>query len=261
VGITTETDPQVGTNYLNYVPRWNGSNLTSGTIYDNGNIGIGTTNPQKKLDIDLGDLLVQGVGSFDAAGEEAIVNLGSIHHYIKGVHGFGVKIGTSVTGGDVISIREGSGNVDINTVSPTEKLHITGHLRLDGDLKTDRWLGSDTNTFIGVGVVGAGNLNHTGVLDGWYNTALGGKALYYNTTGVYNTAVGHEALYSNTTGCGNTAVGRAALPDNTTGYFNTAVGESAGYNSLGSGDVFLGYGLLTLLTQIIYSAEYGVSAG
>jgi cysteine-rich repeat protein len=46
VGITSETDPQVGSNTTNYVPKWNGSALvTGGTIYDNGNIGIGTNSP------------------------------------------------------------------------------------------------------------------------------------------------------------------------------------------------------------------------
>lgn len=40
-----EDDPQVGTVSNNYVPRWNGSALVTGTIYDNGNVGIGTTSP------------------------------------------------------------------------------------------------------------------------------------------------------------------------------------------------------------------------
>jgi len=48
----TETDPQVGTISDNYLPRWNGDALVTGTIYDNGNVGIGTTDPQVKLDVD-----------------------------------------------------------------------------------------------------------------------------------------------------------------------------------------------------------------
>ncbi len=50
-GLTSESDPQVGTNATNYVPKWNGSALVTGTMYDNGNIGIGTTSPAQKLHV------------------------------------------------------------------------------------------------------------------------------------------------------------------------------------------------------------------
>jgi len=57
VGITVETDPQVGANVRNYVPRWDGAALTTGTIYDNGKIGIGTSSPTAKIDV-RGDMYV-----------------------------------------------------------------------------------------------------------------------------------------------------------------------------------------------------------
>src|SRR6266568_864315 len=43
------------------------------------------------------------------------------------------------------------------------------------------------------------------------NTAIGGVALNYNTTGFNNTATGASALYRNTTGIDNTAHGANAL--------------------------------------------------
>jgi len=41
----------VGVISNNHVPRWNGSALVTGTIYDNGDVGIGTTSPAEKLDV------------------------------------------------------------------------------------------------------------------------------------------------------------------------------------------------------------------
>lgn len=47
-----ETDPKVGTLSNNKVPKWNGATLDDGLIYDDGtNVGIGTTNPLRKLEV------------------------------------------------------------------------------------------------------------------------------------------------------------------------------------------------------------------
>ena len=51
VGITVETDPEVGVVDGNYVPKWGGSALVTGTIYDDGDVGIGTTSPVAALDV------------------------------------------------------------------------------------------------------------------------------------------------------------------------------------------------------------------
>lgn len=47
-----ETDPKVATTVSNCVPKWNGTALADGLIYDNGtNVGIGTSNPVTKLHV------------------------------------------------------------------------------------------------------------------------------------------------------------------------------------------------------------------
>lgn len=52
--VTVESDPQVSSTLTNYVPKWNGTTLINGSIYDNGNIGIGTTSPAQKLTLGSG---------------------------------------------------------------------------------------------------------------------------------------------------------------------------------------------------------------
>ncbi|MBN2356806.1 tail fiber domain-containing protein [candidate division KSB1 bacterium] len=48
----TEVDPQVGNNTTSYVPRWNGSALVTGQIFDNTTrLGIATSDPQSQLHI------------------------------------------------------------------------------------------------------------------------------------------------------------------------------------------------------------------
>lgn len=44
--LTTESDPQVGSNTTGYIPRWNGSALISGNLYSSGSfLGLNTTTP------------------------------------------------------------------------------------------------------------------------------------------------------------------------------------------------------------------------
>ena len=103
-------------------------------------------------------------------------------------------------------------------------------------LFTDRWLGSGTNTFLGINVCGAGNLAAGSV----GNTAIGYKTLEAITSGPGNTMLGYYAGSSITTTEENVGIGRFALKL-ATGKQNVAVGSSAGYTGGGDDCVFLGY--------------------
>jgi len=93
------------------------------------------------------------------------------------------------------------------------------------------------------------------------NTAIGHKALYFNTTGYSNTANGSDALFSNTTGYKNTANGYYALYSNTTGYNNTANGYYALYsNTTGYKNTANGYYALVLNTTGNFNTANGYYA-
>ena len=114
------------------------------------------------------------------------------------------------------------------------------------------------NTAVGLDALFANDGDPT-VGRGSDNCAVGGFALFANTTGnnntadgafaltansiaSQNTAMGSHALERNTVGGGNTAVGHAALSENTTGSFNTAIGTGALLVGSGSSNTVVGSG-------------------
>ncbi|MBP7937349.1 MAG: hypothetical protein KA354_22110 [Phycisphaerae bacterium] len=104
------------------------SGETRVTLKSGGNVGIGTTLPQRRLDVDGGDIQVRGPGSFDATGEEATLWLGDANHYIKGIYGKGVAIGTWWVG-DAMYVTEPYGWIGIGTDQPQADLHVDGRTR------------------------------------------------------------------------------------------------------------------------------------
>ncbi|MBE9509473.1 MAG: tail fiber domain-containing protein, partial [Bacteroidetes bacterium] len=115
----SETDPQVGSNTINYIPKWDGSALVSGTIYDNGtNVGIGTTNPGSKLHIRLsGTTILDGfrLQTSQTTGEDWYIYMPSTDDLV---------FRNDVT--DVVTIAKNTGNVGIGgDPGGDEKLWVT----------------------------------------------------------------------------------------------------------------------------------------
>lgn len=78
--------------------------------------------------------------------------------------------------------------------------------------------------------------------DASFNTAIGKKSLFANTTGSQNTSCGYFALSGNSAGFDNTALGYKTLLSNTLGQYNTALGSQSLFNnSIGSKNVALGW--------------------
>ncbi len=190
---------------------------------------------------------------------------------------------------NTLFIDRDTNRIGIGTASPADALDVNGDLNMSGgDIKTDRWQSSDTNTFIGVGAAGAGNLTSAGLnntflgyyagrvvtsadscvgvgyqaldslISGSNNTAIGYNTLQAVQTEDDCTAVGYNALRLNTTGTAVTAVGSGALEENTTGNFNTALGYAAlGGNQENSNNTAVGYNSLGTNSSGIQNTAMG----
>ena len=118
VGIEEETDPEVGTNVTGYLPKWTGTALEKGTIFDNGNVGIGTASPSTKLEV-----------------------AGVIHSTDGGIKfPDGTTQTSSATGGTTPWTVSGSdifyngGKVGIGTADPKHQLEVMGTVKQYGEI-------------------------------------------------------------------------------------------------------------------------------
>ena len=182
---------------------------TSIVTFDHtGNVGIGTTSPSAKLDVN-GDAEINGL----------TVGLGSGD----------VSTNTAV-GADALSVNTTGG---VNTALGTGALQDN----TEGSYNTAVGRSALGDNTTGAGNTASGYRALVKNTTGSNNVAAGRDALFSNTTGSGNVATGTEALRSNTTGFNNTATGREALRNNITGSNNTAIGRSALYNNTtGSGN-------------------------
>ena len=215
--ITTASDGDIN------LGRWTAANMENRETWmflaQSGNVGIGTTTPNNKLQ-------VAGLVNFDDTrfstllGKSAgSVNTGNYNSF------FGYQAGFSNTTG-YQNTASGAGALSDNTTGYGNT--ASGFLALFSNTT------ANDNTANGNGAL----YFNTGAA----NTASGAGALYANTVGFSNTASGNGSLRDNTTGYQNTASGAGALSDNTTGYNNTAIGSQAFYsNTTGNNNTTIGY--------------------
>ncbi|MCP4707213.1 MAG: hypothetical protein GY869_01195, partial [Planctomycetes bacterium] len=201
-----------------------GSNMYSAVP---GKVGIGTTSPNTKLEVD-GYITARGIYgnnlSIDSARDIEFKidynNDGTFFGYFELYNGAGTNIWNVDEVGNMIV----AGNVTIGTLISSDKLNVEGAInssstyKLDGETVLSNF--GTENIFVGEDV---GARNTTGSS----NSAMGFKALYYNTEGAYNSAQGANALFRNTTGRSNSALGAFTLNNNSSGYYNSALGYTA----------------------------------
>jgi hypothetical protein len=257
----TETDPQVSSSLTNYVPKWNGTTLTDGILYDNGSsVGIGTSSPSGRLHVYNGS--GNSVVNIQSASNSAYVNLNagasgmesSIAAFTSGSQrwSFG-KSNSAESGSDAgsdffinryndagafqsqpIVIKRSTGHVGINQGNPGYQLDVNGNVNISssngyyiGNAKVLSNSGTD-NLFAGVSAGASATGNN--------NTAIGVNTLNTLTTGNYNTALGSGAgIFS--TGSNNLLLGAGAGA--LVGSNNIIIGFGAGGSESGSNKLYI----------------------
>ncbi|MBK7854803.1 MAG: hypothetical protein IPJ79_07720 [Bacteroidetes bacterium] len=183
-------------------------------IQGNGNVGIGTTSPDTKLDVSRADAAGDGDAISFGSQSYKMGKLGEITSdngvYLANVYGANAYIDFRVAGNAVANTKmrvHGNGNVGIGTTAPSNKLDVTGNTnRVVNGINTitsaDYYgvFGSTNNTpFYGygvgalggyIGVNAAATLAGTGSRYGVLGNATGGTT---NNYGVYGTASGTGA--------------------------------------------------------------------
>ncbi|MBI5415515.1 MAG: hypothetical protein HZA29_01740 [Candidatus Omnitrophica bacterium] len=215
-----------------------GSLSNAMTVLKNGNVGIGTTTPNNKLQVaglvNFDDTLLSTSLGYQAGNANTGID-NTFVGYQSGLPNTGANntasgsralrfntTGTSNTASGAWALYSNStGSFNTASGSWALRFNTTGaNNTASGWRALDNNSTGNSNTASGSGALSA---NTTGS----YNTAYGTEALYSNTTGDYNTTSGFRALRSNTTGICNTASGYSALYSNTLGNYNTANGHNA----------------------------------
>lgn len=260
------------------------------TVNTSGNIGLGTTNPQYKLDV-VGDINLTGAlrssGSAGTSGQ-VLSSTGTGTQWIdlsaSGVGGSGTLnyIPKWSPDGNTLSdslLFDNGTNIGIGTTSPSAFLTLrhnintptlisqdsTGNeiFRIHSPSATSIFLGNQAG-YLATGIGSSANYS-TGVgyqalysSSASFNEAFGYRALSSNTSGGLNSSFGAYSLEDNTTGNANQAFGHKSLNSNVNGRYNSAFGyESMRDNIDGENNQAFGYQAL----RNNISGDYNVAIG
>lgn len=242
------------------IPRGNGTTLVASQLYDDGtNVGVGTTSPTKKLDVN-GDINIPTNASMYINGLRFINNAGFSNTAIGEEAGLNSSLAVTDA---VYNLFVGWQSGKLNTKGQFNTFLAPGAGAANTTGSYNVYIGSDAganingnlNTFVGFN---AGKASTTSIS----STFIGNKAGEVNTTASYNTFLGERAGQASTTGEENTFVGRTSGLTNTTGHQNTILGSTAdvGLNNLTNATA-IGYGAVVGASNALVLGKTGTSVG
>ena len=136
--LTCSTSGSTGVNgsgTTNYVPKWaTASSLGNSIIFDNGNVGIGTTSPLVKLSLGT-DVTAKKLAMYDG---------------VNDFYGFGMQPSRlTIYAGNLERMTVmNSGNVGIGTTGPSTKLQVDGTFMVNTATESPAFLTGDTYLYV-----------------------------------------------------------------------------------------------------------------
>lgn len=232
----------------------------SDIYYDTGNVAIGATTADYKLQVY--DTSGGDIGYFGADAEKNLrISWNGINTYYQG-------------DASSLVLNANGGYVGVGTTTPVSAFAVTGTSTLDGVVQlssiaqvrygvSNLILASSTNyTAFFAGAGAQSSVTSSGMS---YNIGIGNAALSsLSSGGVNNTALGVDALKVTSTGTKNVAVGNFSLDANTFGVENTAIGYNAltALSGTSLGNTALGANALSGVGATVhYNVAIGVNAG
>ncbi len=223
---SSQAQPAVtGTGNVNHIAEWKTSTTlgSSGIVATGGNVGIGTSAPAAKLEVN-GDFSLSG-SILSSSGGEPIFQ----------------------------ALNNGRGNFSAG-LSALPPSTTGGNNTALGDFSLQVNSSGFQNTAIGADTLGANT-------SGAYNTATGVEALASNITGADNTATGVNALWTNIDGSNNIAIGFQAGANISSTSNNIDIGNQGTGTDSGTiriGTPFIG-GCTACQTSAFIAGIYGQS--
>ena len=227
-------------------------------IEDNGEVGIGITNPKARLDVNGYVKLGSSDTSGDATPAAGMIKYNSVSSEFEGYNGAVWQSFTASGGSSGWGLTGNSGTnsaTDFIGTSDNQMLVFRQNNQVSGQISSNR------TSF------GYRSLDAISDTQGFQNTAFGYDALTNCIDGDYNVAVGHETLRDGTGQRFNIAIGYRSMTKSTTGSFNVAVGPYTLYENLTNQyNVAIGYNVLRYAvsnnnTAVGYTAGSAVTLG